>query len=117
MTASTSRRIAWSVGTTSILLMIGGLVTGTFSAGHGYSFVGGTFGVTILGSVLNAGMTQPTPGAFVHAMRGALWVCAAFALLGAISTVAFLPRDAEDAVAAESQHEYPDEFSGAQRLR
>ncbi|WP_236790694.1 DHA2 family efflux MFS transporter permease subunit [Amycolatopsis sp. GM8] len=92
--------------------------------------VGGTLGVTILGTVLNAayrgGLPAGTPDAarenvavgvrvpgladaarraFVHGMNGTLWVCAAFAVLGAVLTVAFLPRTAEDVAEAESGHE------------
>ncbi|TNC22902.1 DHA2 family efflux MFS transporter permease subunit [Amycolatopsis alkalitolerans] len=92
--------------------------------------VGGTLGVAILGTVLNAGYRGALPAgtpdaaresaaagvrvpglaeaaqrAFVHGMSGTLWVCMAFSVLGAALTVAFLPRAAED-VEAESGHEF-----------
>lgn len=103
--------------------------------------VGGTLGVAILGTVLNAGYRGGLPAgipdaakesvavgvrvpglleaaqrAFVDGMGATLWVCAGFAVLGAVLTVAFLPRDAEDVSEAESEHELQDGFSGAQRL-
>ncbi|HJQ47640.1 MAG TPA: DHA2 family efflux MFS transporter permease subunit [Amycolatopsis sp.] len=93
--------------------------------------VGGTLGVTILGTVLNAGYRGALPAqapeaarasaaagvrvpglagavreALVHGMSGTLWVCAGFAVLGALLTVVFLPRQAEDVAGAESEHEY-----------
>jgi DHA2 family multidrug resistance protein-like MFS transporter len=97
--------------------------------------VGGTLGVAILGTVLNAGYRGALPAgipaaardsaaagvrtaarvpgllesvqaAFVHGMDIALWVCVAFAALGVLASVAFLPRYAEDAPEAESEHEY-----------
>jgi DHA2 family multidrug resistance protein-like MFS transporter len=92
--------------------------------------VGGTFGVAILGTVLNAGYRGALPAgipdaaresvavgvrvpglleaaqrAFVHGMGVTLWACAAFGVLGAALTVAFLPRHAEDVAEAESVHE------------
>ncbi|HKS45382.1 MAG TPA: DHA2 family efflux MFS transporter permease subunit [Amycolatopsis sp.] len=93
--------------------------------------VGGTLGVTILGTVLNAGYRDRLPGnvpgpvrdgavsgvrfpgmagpvrsAFVHGMSGTLWVCAVVAVVGAILAAVFLPRTAEDVVQAESGHEF-----------
>lgn len=93
--------------------------------------VGGTLGVAILGTVLNAGYRGALPagapeaarenvaagvrvpgladaarGAFVHGMSGTLWACVGFAVLGAVLTVVFLPRDAEDVSEAESGHEF-----------
>jgi DHA2 family multidrug resistance protein-like MFS transporter len=102
--------------------------------------VGGTLGVAILGTALNAGYrarldvsglpalvgrsAQDSPaagvrvaghvpgllgsvrGAVLHGMGSALWVCAVLAAVGAVLTVAYLPRRAEDVPAAESEHDY-----------
>ncbi|HVV10867.1 DHA2 family efflux MFS transporter permease subunit [Amycolatopsis sp.] len=93
--------------------------------------VGGTLGVTILGTVLNAvyradlpastpaaaresaaagvrvpGLLDAVQHAFVHGMSSTLWVCAGFALVGVILTLAFLPRQAEDVQKAESVHDF-----------
>ena len=93
--------------------------------------VGGTLGVTILGTVLNAGYRGALParapeavresaaagvrvpaladavrGAFVHGLTGTLWVCAGLAAAGALLAIGFLPRRAEDVASAESEHEY-----------
>ncbi|KAA9154054.1 DHA2 family efflux MFS transporter permease subunit [Amycolatopsis acidicola] len=93
--------------------------------------VGGTLGVTILGTVLNAGYRAGLPDsapsaaresvaagarvpglfdavqhAFVRGMNTTLWVCAGFALAGVLLTLVFLPRQAEDVQEAESAHEF-----------
>jgi EmrB/QacA subfamily drug resistance transporter len=80
--------------------------------------VGGTIGVAILGTVLNAAYrahapagaprdpaglsaaSEPVRAAFVHGLDAMLAVCGGVALLGVVAAVAFLPRYA--AVAAQS---------------
>ncbi|HVW40682.1 MAG TPA: DHA2 family efflux MFS transporter permease subunit [Amycolatopsis sp.] len=119
----------------SMDIAMGALATSRAGVGSGMlqalRQVGGTLGVTILGTVLNSGYRAALPAevptavresaaagvrvpalvdavraAFVHGMTATLWVCAGFAVLGAILTVAFLPRQAEDVAGAESEHEY-----------
>ncbi|GAA3801263.1 MULTISPECIES: MFS transporter [Amycolatopsis] len=102
--------------------------------------VGGTLGVAILGTVLNAGyrggvdvaglpddvaaavrdsaaagvqVAARVPAllgsvreSFVAGMSATLWVCAGFALVGAVLAALFLPRQAQDVAGAESGHEF-----------
>ncbi|MFD4250464.1 DHA2 family efflux MFS transporter permease subunit [Amycolatopsis thermoflava] len=102
--------------------------------------VGGTLGVAILGTVLNAGyrggvdvaglpddvaeavrdsaaagvqVAARVPAllgsvreSFVAGMSATLWVCAGFALVGAVLAALFLPREAQDVAGAESGHEF-----------
>jgi DHA2 family multidrug resistance protein-like MFS transporter len=86
--------------------------------------VGGTFGVTILGTVLITGYrahvsgpaaASPAAGvripgmadevrtAFLSGMADMLWVCVGFGVLGGVLTLAFLPRRPQD---VENHDEY-----------
>jgi MFS transporter, DHA2 family, multidrug resistance protein len=95
--------------------------------------VGGTIGVAILGTVLISGyrgglgltgpimdsaaagaqvaagqpaLLQSVKTAFMSGMADMLWVCVAFAVIGGLLTLIFLPRRAEDVEQSESEHDY-----------